>query len=79
MSEQEERKMKIKRAKVIQYMVPFAVRLYSMPDKNVTVLCIFLPDIVYMTCIKLRLSSGLSADQICSTTQTNNVLDKTVN
>jgi len=52
-TEQEERKMKIKRAKVIQYMVPFAVRLYSMPDKNVTVLCIFLPDIVYMTCIKL--------------------------
>ena len=32
-TEPEERKMKIKRAKVIQYMVPFAVRLHTMPDK----------------------------------------------
>jgi hypothetical protein len=52
-TEQEERKMKILTAKVIQYMVLFAVRHHSMPDKNVTIFCIFLPGIVYMTCIKL--------------------------
>jgi hypothetical protein len=36
MTEQQSKKkekMKIKRAKVIQYMVPFAVRLHTMPDK----------------------------------------------